>query len=117
MSLTREQIEQTLQDSLIDGNTDYNLGVLAALYYNVDTDQGDAEQTKGELVTAMVYQQTMKFTRDSTALGRMTQTIAGAVGISKEELQVAQKEVQEYVVAEQRARQEAANETQPNDSH
>lgn len=117
MYIEREQVEDVLEKILHQSNTDYNLGILSALYYLVDTESEDAEETHQELVTAMVYQQTMKYNRFAGELSGMTNAVAQQLGIPRDKLEVASKNVQEYIVAEHKARQEAANETQPNDSH
>lgn len=114
--LNREEVEDSLKAVLLDnGNMDYNLGALSALYHLVDTAQEGAEDLQQELVTAMVYQQTMKYTKQTTDLSNLTNFIARKVGIPQDKLEKAGKTVQDYIVAEQTARKEAANETQQHD--
>lgn len=110
MSLDREQVQEILGKVSHSTNTDYNVGALAAML--AASDPSDAELQE-ELLTALVYQQTVKYDTQSNAIAALTQGIAGALGISRERVEAAGKQVYQMIVEQQ----EAANETQSDDSH
>lgn len=109
MGLDREEVQEILGKVSHSTNTDYNVGALAVMLAASDPDDAELQE---ELLTALVYQQTIKYDMQSNGIAALTQGIAGALGISKQQVEVAGKKVYQMIVDQQ----EAANETQSNDS-
>lgn len=110
MSLNREEVQEALGKISHSNNTDYNVGALAALMAAADPSDAELQE---ELLSALVYQQTIKYDTQSNSIAALTQGVAGALGISRERVEAAGKQVYQMIVEQQ----EAANETQQNDSH